>query len=477
MSSLLETLPIEYRQFRESVIKLANLVVQVRLFPSTHPSCCKALSEAFMLLDSMLKKRRRIVLSLGNHSFYHLNFELNTSEPHEKALNILYNLLSNMSINEMEFVSGLTKDELETFAKIISESSKKRADRLAGELLNMMHIKLRDKKELYTENPGKRVVGPERDRVKNDGRRAKAVGASAAITEEVSRVLDKLNKLESSGGRAAAGRLLNIVEGDLDASVVLLLNSLKSFDEYTFVHSINVAVISAALANAAGFGEDEVNRVAVAGLMHDIGKIYVPKQVIHKTSRLNPMEWALMKRHPVDGERILREEGVDDFACRVAYEHHMRFDLTGYPRAREGREMLAASHLIRIADTYDAITTRRPYRRQLSPYEAVKFMSGFSGTEFHPWYFSIFMRMLGNIPIGTVVKLNTGEEAVVVNVRRDTKGRILPSIRILKDPDGSPVKEEMVVDLGESTDDRNGRKIIAVVDDPVRDVDIGLYIG
>ena len=256
----------------------------------------------------------------------------------------------------------------------------------------------------------------------------------------------------------------------------LLLRSLKDYDRYTFFHSVNVAVISAAIGRKLGFDDEEVEAIGLSALLHDIGKLYVPKQILFKGGRLSPAEWIVVKRHPIDGERILREERISGISRAVAYEHHMRFDREGYPTPKPDHEIAAASHIVRIADTYDALTTKRPYRKQLNPYEAIKVMEKTKGAEFHPEYLDVFMRVLGNIPIGSVLQLESGETVVVVDV--EDNGNDLPRVRVLRDERGKEVEEEIIYDLSE-IDPKTAtykRRILDVKDSAIRDIDVGSYL-
>jgi hypothetical protein len=155
----------------------------------------------------------------------------------------------------------------------------------------------------------------------------------------------------------------------------------------------------------------------------------------------------------------------------------MRHDLSGYPSPKAGFEVHKASEIVRIADSYDALTTRRPYRRQISPYEAVKLMAAGSGSEFHPDYFSAFLRALGNVPIGSVLKLDTGETVLVVDIIGGSED--LPRVRVLADASGKTVHGDVIFDLNERDPATNEprRRVVSVVDQPVRDVEIGQYIA
>jgi hypothetical protein len=142
---------------------------------------------------------------------------------------------------------------------------------------------------------------------------------------------------------------------------------------------------------------------------------------------------------------------------------------------KSGEKCHEASDIVRIADTYDALTTRRPYRKQISPFEALKLMEKGRGSEFHPGYFDVFLGVMGNVPIGSVLVLETGERVLVVEI--GTNGK-LPRARIISDSYGNEVVDGPIIDLGE-TDSETGQsryRVNSVSDAPVRDVDVGKYV-
>ncbi|MCK4236709.1 MAG: HD domain-containing protein, partial [Candidatus Krumholzibacteria bacterium] len=314
------------------------------------------------------------------------------------------------------------------------------------------------------------------------GKRTKEVTSGKArkmskMGKIVDGVLSKLEKIQTTEGKLAGKKILELIEKEgNNASNILLLNSLRVYDDYTFLHSVNVAVISTAIAKNLNFDEDTIDRTGIAALMHDIGKLYVPLEIIKKTGRLSPSEWQFVKRHPIDGERILKEEGADFICRRVAFEHHMRYDLRGYPMPKEKHQMHNASQIVRIADSYDALTTKRTYRKQINPYRAIELMVKSRSKEFHPYFFDVFMYVLGNIPIGSVLKLDTGE--MVLLVEFNMKYGELPRVRVLKDAEGNDIKDGGIIDLNEidAESKKYKRVITSIVDQTVRDVNVGNYL-
>ncbi len=148
-----------------------------------------------------------------------------------------------------------------------------------------------------------------------------------------------------------------------DRDVVIPLLQLKEFDQYTTTHSLNVAVLSMGLAEAMGCSSEEIRAFGVAGLLHDLGKVRIPKEVLTKPGKLTDEEWTIMRRHPVDGARIIYESDRQlDLAAAVAYEHHIMVNGSGYPHRHFQRNVHQASKLVHICDVYDALRTNRPYR-------------------------------------------------------------------------------------------------------------------
>ena len=168
-----------------------------------------------------------------------------------------------------------------------------------------------------------------------------------------------------------------------ERAAVLPLLQLKEFDQYTTTHSMNVAVLSMALAETLGFGSAQVRAVGVAGLLHDLGKVRIAKEVLLKPGPLTDAERAEIQRHPVEGARILLANDQPlDLAAVVAYEHHLMLDGTGYPCRHSARETHFGSRLVHVCDVYDALRTRRPYRDAWESEKAVGYIESRAGTEF-----------------------------------------------------------------------------------------------
>jgi putative nucleotidyltransferase with HDIG domain len=180
-----------------------------------------------------------------------------------------------------------------------------------------------------------------------------------------------------------------------DAHLVLPLVQLKEFDQYTTTHSLNVSVLSMGVAEAIGCSPAEVRMFGVAGLLHDIGKIRIPLEVLTKPGKLSEEERLLMNRHPADGARVIVQTDSDlDVAAVVAYEHHIMLNGGGYPAFHYSRECTLASRLVHVCDVYDALRTRRPYREAWSSVDAEAYLVERAGIEFDPDLVATFLKVL-----------------------------------------------------------------------------------
>lgn len=179
------------------------------------------------------------------------------------------------------------------------------------------------------------------------------------------------------------------------SQIMLPLLQLKEFDQYTTTHSMNVAVLSMALAEFLGLSATDVRGFGIAGLLHDIGKIKIPLDVLTKPGKLTDEERALMNEHPAAGARMLLEIEEDlDLAVVVAYEHHIMINGGGYPALHYARDCHHASKLVHVCDVYDALRTRRPYREAWSFEKTLGYLGERSGLEFDPDLCAAFTRMM-----------------------------------------------------------------------------------
>jgi len=248
-----------------------------------------------------------------------------------------------------------------------------------------------------------------------------------------------------------------------DSSSSLALASLRDYDEYTFTHSANVAILSVAVASSIIQDTDLLNRLARAAILHDIGKTMIPLTILNKPEKLDDAEWKLMRSHPMFGAQILEQQPeVDKLAVLIATQHHMKYDLSGYPLLEGIERLYPLSLIVNICDIYDAITSKRPYKKPLPPDKALAIMMRLIGCDFDPAYFKIFIQMIGVYPPGCFVRLNTMELAITKKIR--PKALLLPEIKIVMDATGMLLESPVTIDLASKAQNASGRAIEEVVD-------------
>ena len=252
------------------------------------------------------------------------------------------------------------------------------------------------------------------------------------------------------------------------------LTNIKMYDEYTFAHSVNVSILAVSLGTYLSFTSRRSRHWGCAGLMHDIGKVKVPHEIINKPGKLTDEEWEVVKRHPVEGAMLLAgTSGVSKLAMVAAFEHHQHGD-RGYPDLNDGLQQHPFSQIISLMDAYDAITAARVYyREQTSPDQAVRILLKKRGAPFNPVLVNAFVKMIGLFPIGTVVQLDTGEIGMVKN---QTSDLMRPRVLILTKFDGSEKESGMIASLMETAGGNYKRSITGTIDPWQARIDVKKYV-
>mgnify|MGYP001806441485 CR=1 FL=1 len=221
------------------------------------------------------------------------------------------------------------------------------------------------------------------------------------------------------------------------------LCKLRSYDEYTYTHSINVTVLATAFGQFLGLPEAELLSLGLAALFHDIGKANIPPEVLNKPGRLSEREFQVMKRHPLESYSLLKDKRpLEDKVLLAIVEHHEKCDGSGYPRGLQGEAVSMFARVISLADVYDALTSDRVYRKGMPPSRALGVMYGMREKDFHPTMVERFIKCLGIYPVGSLVRLSDGRHALVWS--SNAQSPLLPTVKAAFDDAMHPIPAELV---------------------------------
>jgi HD-GYP domain-containing protein (c-di-GMP phosphodiesterase class II) len=271
---------------------------------------------------------------------------------------------------------------------------------------------------------------------------------------EASRGIKKLfTEIRDHGDPGAKMRsILQQVDGIIEEllankSVMVNMIDLKCFDNYTYMHSVNVAVLSVVMGIALGLERETLSRLGLSAILHDIGKVFISNKIINKPGTLTDKEFEEMKKHCQLGHDYARTQiKLSQAVCTGIVDHHEKYDGSGYPNGKKGGEISRFGKIIVLADIYDALTSERPYRKALSPSDAIEYVLGGVESLFDPRVSSAFIRKVAPYPVGSTVRLSSGDTAIVLENYEEVCLR--PRVRVIKkgDEDVTPYELNLATD-------------------------------
>jgi HD-GYP domain-containing protein (c-di-GMP phosphodiesterase class II) len=275
---------------------------------------------------------------------------------------------------------------------------------------------------------------------------------TVALMGDILRTIEEKHILQVRKAKRLTQQMVDIIQ--MDESMLLGLTSIKNFDTYTFIHSVNVCILSMLIGDRLRLDKADIARLGVSALFHDIGKTYIPSTILNSSGPLNEREWELMKYHTFFGVKELSRmnslrEAIDPMY--VALQHHIHVSNNGYPQRPGGWKLRLFTRIVTVADYFDAMTAYRTYQREpITPDKALRFILEKSGDIFDPFISKVFIQAMGLYPIGTIVELDTGEIAVVVRQNSDPRFLHRPVVERI-DTSGNSSPEREFIDLAEQS--------------------------
>ncbi len=277
-----------------------------------------------------------------------------------------------------------------------------------------------------------------------------------AIQKQLLNAVKKGLPFEDKIPREFSQQLVSSIDRNPDALVCL--TKIREKDDYLLEHSLNVAILLANFGRFLEMSDQEVEDLAYAGFLHDIGKIRIPDSILHKPGRLDDMEMNVMKDHVYYGVRVLEEMNIADHLVRTVSEHHERLDGYGYPNGTRGDEISKAGRMLAVVDMYDALTADRCYKAGMPSQKALKILLGETPDKLDAKLVQLFIKCMGIYPVGSLVKLNNERLAVVVE---QTESSMAPKVKVFYSLRGNHFLEPKDLDLNSSTSVRIEKPVMA----------------
>ena len=404
--------------FQQIIAGFTGAYKGLRLYPAQHPTIRRQLENLLHNLTTHLEQRQMLKMGLLEETLFVDDHLFAVQTP---AIETLAQLLQHLQVEALEFHRGLDETELLTFLQLLCDADLDSAnlEKVLTEH-NIQHIRPADSTTDEEQEPRK-VYG-------------RAMTVVNDIFEDV-----RMGRIPSS--QKAKHVVKDMAKLTLsDPHALFALSMLKSYDNYTFTHSVNVSVIALSIGRACGLTEEKLRTLGLGGLLHDIGKLKIDLAIINKPGRLSEQEFAQIMHHPRLGAEIVQETaGIPPTAVDIVLGHHLRYDRQGYPADAHLHGSTEMVNMAAIADTYDAITTLRAYQKPVTPRQAIAKMQEVSGTMLHPDYLQAFITSLGTYPVGSLVRLANNEIGLVTRV--DTDDPDTMELKILFNGDGQRLQD------------------------------------
>jgi HD-GYP domain-containing protein (c-di-GMP phosphodiesterase class II) len=441
-----------YSQFEEFLHNFYSLSQTARIHSENHTLVLEGVEKFTASINSCMDDKS-LTFKISNDQVYvddeKLPYNRTTKNLFDNIIRY-YDSRGLEGVRLLEAVKQAPAKEILAFMRLLDVAAQQPEpltwlkDSLAAE--NIEWVELIKKTERPQDEESFKSKAERRERARKDYTFAKA---------SIEEVAQKIKEGKGEVGvrktvRVVQDLVTNLIEDD---EVYSAISTLRVFDDYTYTHSVNVAMLSMCIGRRINLSRRNLVNLGMCALFHDLGKIEIPNQVLHKKEKLDDSELKMIEEHSLNSARLLLTlKATPDSKARILvpmFEHHLKYDLSGYPHADWKKPLTLFGKIISIADKYDTLTSSRAYRKSLlSPDRALGYMFDRAGKDYDPILIKVFINIMGVYPVGTLMKLETGELALVVSSpSRDFAKR--PLVCILEKEDGGTYKKKEIINLDE----------------------------
>jgi putative nucleotidyltransferase with HDIG domain len=422
--------------FEDLIRRLGATVRAAELYASTHPLVDRTAEGLHAVVTPLLENSATVIVGFLEDDVVVNDFRLTRGSANMAGL---LRDMRDRKVEKITFGRGLEVSDVRALMEELADRVARTGvgDRLTGRGVRRIQV---SKVAAEDEESGDVGLGVAKQMYSQAVTSAEAIWAATKAGEqpnptEARGIIDSLSKLVYQ-----------------DRTSLMALTALKRHDDYTFTHMVNVAALSMAMARSLDLEGPMLREFGFAALMHDIGKVNTPAEILNKPDKLNDEELKIIKRHVVDGAHVLRKTPeTPALAPVVAFEHHLKQDLSGYPENVGHRKLNLCTMVVSVVDVFDALRSNRVYRDGLATDRIKHIMSQQESSAFNKTLLRRFVNLMGLFPIGTLVRLNTDELAVVTQTHADDPFR--PQVKLITDAKG----EKLETPLLTNTWDRDSR--------------------
>ena len=446
--------------------QLSGLLKNVSLYPASHPYLISLAEKMTVTIEGLLQGREDVTFYFVHGELF---FEIH-SVPIDENTALLMELFADRDIGGIAFRPGFTTEELIKLAILMSKEPAvlkegNITEVLAGEAI--LHIELhRSVVLIEKKSESKKTKEGEKkpeELFKDAIEAIKGIVQNAQLNKTIN--MRKMNMVIQS--------MVESISDNRDALVGV--TGVKMHDQHALAHLVNTSILAMSLASFLSFEKKQVIALGLAAILHDIGKVRVPNEIINKPDLLTGEEWEAVERHPIEGALIIADiPGITKMAMVTAFEHHQHGGAHGYPQTDGSTGQHLFSQIVSLADAYEVLTAVRVYYKAIMPSdEVIRTLVKKRGSDFDATLVKAFINMIGIFPIGTLLKLSSGEIGLVVH---QTSDLMRPRVLLLTKFDGSEKESGEEVSLLEMTAGKHKRDITGTIDSHTANINIKQYL-